>query len=84
VPLNKTWNAALLREGIVNFKWHGLRHTVAKWHRQAGTPRDEMQRLGGWKTSAMVDRFARSAPDAPKGAAARLDAFCGYGQRKRT
>ncbi len=74
----KAWNAALPRAGIENFKWHDLRHTFATWHRQAGTPTHELQRLGGWKTAAMVDRYAHVAPEALQGAAARLDAFGGY------
>lgn len=74
----KAWNAALQRAGIENFKWHDLRHTFATWHRQAGTPTHELQRLGGWKTAAMVDRYAHVAPEALQGAAARLDAFGGY------
>jgi integrase len=74
----KAWSAALLRAGIENFKWHDLRHTFATWHRQAGTPTHELQRLGGWKTGAMVERYAHVAPEALQGAASRLDAFGGY------
>ena len=74
----KAWNAALLRAGIENFKWHDLRHTFATWHRQAGTPTHELQRLGGWKTAAMVDRYAHVAPETLQGAAARLSDFGGY------
>ena len=78
-PLNtKSWFAALLRAGIETFKWHDLRDTFATWHRQAGTPTHEVQRLGGWKTGAMVERHAHVAPDALQGAASRLDAFGGY------
>lgn len=50
----------------------------ATWHRQAGTPTHELQRLGGWKTGAMVERYAHVAPEALQGAANRLDAFGGY------
>jgi integrase len=53
-------------------------HTFATWHRQAGTPTHELQRLGGWKTGAMVERYAHVAPEALQGAAQRLDAFGGY------
>ncbi|MDE2148158.1 MAG: site-specific integrase, partial [Burkholderiales bacterium] len=74
----KAWTAALKRAGIEDFKWHDLRHTFATWHRQAGTPTYELQRLGGWKTGAMVERYAHVAPEALQGAAARLDAFGGY------
>ena len=80
----KAWSAALQRAGIENFKWHDLRHTFATWHRQAGTPTHELQRLGGWKTGAMVERYAHVAPEALQGAASRLDAFGGYAQTKRT
>jgi len=72
------WTSALKRAGIENLKWHDLRHTFATWHRQAGTPTHELQRLGGWKTGAMVERYAHVAPEALQGAASRLDAFGGY------
>ena len=75
----KAWTSALERAGIADFKWHDLRHTFATWHRQAGTPTHELQRLGGWKTGAMVERYAHVAPEALQGAAARLDAIGGYG-----
>jgi integrase len=74
----KAWTSALVRAGIGNFKWHDLRHTFATWHRQAGTPTHELQRLGGWKTGTMVERYAHVAPEALQGAAARLDVFGGY------
>jgi len=50
----KAWKAALERAGIEDFRWHDLRHTWATWQRQAGTPKHELQRLGGWKTASMV------------------------------
>jgi integrase len=74
----KAWYAALERAGIEDFRWHDLRHTFATWHRQAGTPTHELQRLGGWQTGIMVERYAHVAPDALQGAASRLDAFSGY------
>lgn len=74
----KAWTAALKRAGIQDFRWHDLRHTFATWHRQAGTPTYELQRLGGWKTGHMVERYAHVAPEALQGAANRLDALTGY------
>jgi hypothetical protein len=63
----KAWKAALKRAGIEDFRWHDLRHTFATWHRQAGTPTHELQRLGGWKTGAMVERYVPdTAPDCIK------------------
>ncbi len=73
----KAWRSALKRAGIENFRWHDLRHTFATWHREAGTPTWELQRLGGWKTQAMVDRYAHVAPEGLQLAAARLDNLLG-------
>ena len=77
----KAWTFALARAGIEDFKWHDLRHTIATWHRQVGTPTHELQRLGGWKTEAMVARYAHVAPEALQGAATRLDTFGGYARK---
>ena len=75
----KAWRDALVRAGIANFRWHDLRHTFATWHRQAGTPTHELQRLGGWKTLSMVERYAHVAPEGLQIAAGRLDnALRGY------
>ena len=41
----------------VGFTWHGLRHTWATWHVQNGTPLEVLQKLGGWATFAMVERY---------------------------
>ncbi len=76
-PLNqantRSWQAAKQRAGIEDFRWHDLRHTWATWQRQAGTPTHELQRLGGWRTGAMVERYAHLAPDHLAQAASRLD-----------
>lgn len=76
-PLNaantRAWRAALKRTGIEDFRWHDLRHTWATWQRQAGTPTHELQQLGGWRTGAMVERYAHVAPDHLANAAARLN-----------
>ncbi|MDF2445298.1 MAG: site-specific integrase [Moraxellaceae bacterium] len=69
----RAWRRALVRASIENFRWHDLRHTWATWQRQAGTPTHELQKLGGWRTVAMVERYAHLAPDQLAGAAARLD-----------
>jgi integrase len=75
----KAWKSALERAGIKDFRWHDLRHTWATWQRQAGTPTHELQRLGGWKTAAMVERYAHVAPDNLAIAASRLNAvMIGY------
>jgi len=57
----KAWKKALKRAGIEGFRWHDLRHTWASWHVQNGTPLHVLQELGGWKTFAMVKRYAHFA-----------------------
>lgn len=71
----KAWRNALKRAEISDFRWHDLRHTFATWHREMGTPTFELQRLGGWKTQAMVERYAHVAPEGLQHAANRLDAI---------
>jgi hypothetical protein len=42
-------------------------------------PTHELQRLGGWRSSVMVERYAHLAPDQLAKAASRLDSlFGGY------
>jgi len=71
----RAWRKALRRAGIENYRWHDTRHTWATWHRQSGTPTHELQRLGGWRSSVMVERYAHLAPDHLARAANRLDSL---------
>lgn len=48
--------------GMVDFRWHDLRHTWASWHVQRGTPLMVLKELGGWETVAMVQKYAHLAP----------------------
>jgi integrase len=79
----KAWRNALKRAWIEDLRSHLLRHTFATWHREAGTPTHELQRLGGWKTQSMVERYAHVAPEGLQCAATRLDSVmesCGVSQ----
>ncbi len=55
---NHAWSKALKRAGIKDFRWHSLRSTWASWHRQSGTSLERLQRLGAWRSSKMVERYA--------------------------
>lgn len=44
------------------FTWHGLRHTWATWHAQAGTPLEVIKELGGWHDMRMLARYAHHVP----------------------
>ena len=79
----KDWRNALKRAGIEDFRWHDLRHTFAPWHREAGTPTHELQRLGGWKMQSMVERYAYVAPEGSQVAAVRLDALLSENRPER-
>jgi integrase len=59
----KAWYAALERAGIVDFRWHDLRHTWASWHVQSGTPLYALQEMGGWESPEMVRRYAHLSAD---------------------
>lgn len=59
----KAWEAARAAIGEPGFRFHDLRHTWASWHAQRGTPEFALQALGGWKTAAMVRRYAHLAID---------------------
>lgn len=54
----KAWRNALKRVGIVDFRWHDLRHTWASWHVQKGHSLHVLQELGGWESVEMVRRYA--------------------------
>lgn len=66
------WEAACKRAGVPGFKFHGLRHTWATWHAQAGTPLDVLQKLGAWATFAMVQRYAHRPAEYLAAAAERV------------
>lgn len=64
-PLGSAKNAfgkALERAGLTGVTWHTLRHTWASWHVMAETPMDVLQKLGGWASRDMLDRYAHLAP----------------------
>lgn len=54
----KAWRKTLEKVGIVNFRWHDLRHTWASWHVQVGTPLHALKELGGWASMDMVMVYA--------------------------
>lgn len=59
----KAWYKGLKEAGIVDFRWHNLRHTWASWHVQNGTPLFALQELGGWESPEMVRRYAHLSAD---------------------
>ena len=56
--MRKAFAAACRRAGIKNFTPHCCRHTWATWHYAKNHDLLALQRLGGWKSLAMVTRYA--------------------------
>jgi integrase len=48
---------------LEGYTWHGNRHTFASRLVMAGVNMLTVQTLGGWRTPAMVQRYAHLAPD---------------------
>lgn len=53
-----SWKAILSKAGIEDFRWHDLRHTWATDLTRRGVPTQAIQKLGGWETLAMVNKYA--------------------------
>lgn len=54
----RMFKRACEKSGIVDFRFHDLRHTWASWHVQAGTPLFILKEMGGWETLEMVRKYA--------------------------
>jgi integrase len=52
------FNGAVARAGIKDFHPHDCRHTWATWHYASNRDLGALMRLGGWKSIAMVMRYA--------------------------
>jgi integrase len=66
------FNAALSDSGIVNFRWHDLRHTFASRLVMAGVDIRTVQELMGHKTIQVTMRYAHLAPEHQLEAVQRL------------
>lgn len=69
---NRAWYAALRKARLKGFRWHDLRHTWASWAVMSGVRLEELQRMGGWATSQMVQRYAHLSSEHLAEAAARV------------
>jgi site-specific recombinase XerD len=67
--LQRAGRDASLLEG---YTWHSNRHTFASRLVMAGVDLLTVQRLGGWRTLSMVQRYSHLAPDHLRAAVERL------------
>ena len=58
IELKKAWSNALKKAGIVNFRWHDLRHTAASYLAQSGAGLIDIAAILGHNTLQMVQRYA--------------------------
>jgi len=56
--LKSAFKGACRRAGIDNFHPHDCRHTWATWHYKANRSLTDLMSLGGWRSVAMVMRYA--------------------------
>lgn len=56
--INRSFNNALKRAGIENYRFHDNRHTWASLMVQSGVSLYELQEMGAWQSEAMVKRYA--------------------------
>jgi integrase len=68
----KAFKKAATAAGLEGLRWHDLRHTGASWAVQRGVTLQELMVLGGWKSYAMVLRYAHLAPSNAAEAAKRM------------
>ena len=68
----REWRPALQAAQIPNFRFHDCRHTFASRLAMSGVDLYTVQRAGGWKTQAMVERYAHLSPDHVRAAVERL------------
>lgn len=80
---NRAWYAALRKARLKGFRWHDLRHTWASWAVMSGVRLEELQRLGGWKTYQMVQRYSHLSTEHLAEAAAKVKPISlRYNERK--
>jgi len=62
LSIRSGFEAALKRAGIIDFRFHDLRHTFASWLVMAGKPLYSVGQLLGHKSYEMTQRYAHLAP----------------------
>lgn len=70
---SKEWQAAVAKAGLTNLRWHDLRHVFCTSMIEAGANLDELQKLGGWKSRAMLMRYGHMRTEHLRSTANKID-----------
>ncbi|QJY33652.1 site-specific integrase [Diaphorobacter sp. JS3050] len=73
VELRKSWETALKRAKIEDFRFHDLRHTAASFMVQSGATAPEIAEVLGHKDLQMVKRYAHLSKDHIAGVLSRMN-----------
>ena len=71
-PLGHSRRATSKAPHLDEYSWHGNRHTFASRLAMAGVDLLTIKEVGGWRTLAMVQRYAHFAPGHLQAAVERL------------
>jgi len=73
IDLRNHWDAARAEAGIVDFRFHDLKHTAASYLTMQGVSLGELAEILGQKTLQMVKRYSHLAVDHKKKVLGELD-----------
>lgn len=76
---SRMWAETLEKAGLEDVRWHDLRHTWASLMRQSGVSLADLQEMGGWKSTKMVQRYAHLDVSHLREKAAVMDGLLGRG-----
>lgn len=68
---HRPFRAAVDAAGIVDFRFHDLRHSAATYLAQAGATEQQLKAIGGWKSN-IVSRYVHLAAEDAKAALEKL------------
>lgn len=77
IDVKKSFNNALAKAGIKDFRWHDLRHTAASHLVMGGVDLNTVREILGHKSLALTLRYAHLSCDHKKRALKALDGLCG-------
>jgi integrase len=75
LEIGRSWNSAVKRAGVDDFRFHDLRHTAASYLAMQGSSSLELAELLGHKTLQMVKRYTHLSTAHARASLIKLDAI---------